>query len=406
MVSTMDRWSKGDTIFRSTDAAKTWTEIGSKSSRDWSLSPYLTFGGSSARFGWWVGALAVDPFDPNHAMYGTGATIWSTNDLTNADTGRGTHWSVGARGLEETAVVSLVSPPSGAHLISGLGDIGGFRHDNLNVSPRTGMFTNPVFTTTECIDFAELNPMVVARVGRGNGGANGAYSTDNGITWQPFLSAPSGTPSSGTIAVSSDGKSMVWCPQGATAASSMDNGRTWVACNGLPTGRASVVSDRLRPGTYYVISGQDLYLSADGGTDFSRVSTLPPGTRHLLSVPGIAGDLWLTCGDNGVYHSTDGGVSFAPIGHVYDAERIGFGKAKPGSVYPAIYLTGQTADGASGVFRSDDQGINWIRINDNQHQYGYSGQTVTGDPRVYGRVYMGSNGRGILYGDPVSIAHH
>jgi hypothetical protein len=38
-----------------------------------------------------------------------------------------------------------------------------------------------------------------------------------------------------------------------------------------------------------------------------------------------------------------------------------------------------------------------VQINDYQHQYGRPG-VITGDPRIYGRVYLGS--RGILYADP------
>ena len=44
---------------------------------------------------------------------------------------------------------------------------------------------------------------------------------------------------------------------------------------------------------------------------------------------------------------------------------------------------------------------NWQRINDDAHQWGWTGETVTGDPRVYGRVYLATNGRGIQYGEPV-----
>jgi hypothetical protein len=40
-----------------------------------------------------------------------------------------------------------------------------------------------------------------------------------------------------------------------------------------------------------------------------------------------------------------------------------------------------------------------VRINDAQHQWGNRFECIAGDPRIYGRVYVGTNGRGILYGD-------
>jgi len=50
------------------------------------------------------------------------------------------------------------------------------------------------------------------------------------------------------------------------------------------------------------------------------------------------------------------------------------------------------------VFRSDDGGNTWTALADPQHQYGNI-TLVSGDPRVYGRVYLGVNGRGVIYGD-------
>ncbi|MFE9652432.1 cellulose binding domain-containing protein [Micromonospora sp. NPDC006431] len=77
---------------------------------------------------------------------------------------------------------------------------------------------------------------------------------------------------------------------------------------------------------------------------------------------------------------------------------VGFGKAAPGQGYPALFTIG-TVDGTPGVYRSDNAGAGWVRINDDQHQYGNAGEALTGDPRVYGRVYLGTNGRGILVAD-------
>ncbi|MNM97725.1 Endoglucanase Z precursor [compost metagenome] len=64
----------------------------------------------------------------------------------------------------------------------------------------------------------------------------------------------------------------------------------------------------------------------------------------------------------------------------------------------ALY-TSAKIDGVRGIFRSNDAGATWIRINDDQHQYASTNSVITGDPRIYGRVYIGTNGLGIVYGD-------
>ncbi|GHH86985.1 hypothetical protein GCM10017771_26330 [Streptomyces capitiformicae] len=53
------------------------------------------------------------------------------------------------------------------------------------------------------------------------------------------------------------------------------------------------------------------------------------------------------------------------------------------------------------VYRSDDGAKTWTRISDDAHQWGWIGEVVIGDPRVYGRVYLATNGRGIQYGEMV-----
>jgi photosystem II stability/assembly factor-like uncharacterized protein len=114
-------------------------------------------------------------------------------------------------------------------------------------------------------------------------------------------------------------------------------------------------------------------------------------------VPGIEGDVWLTTGKE-LNHSTDSGKNWETIASVNAAHALGFGKPAEGKKYPALYLVGKIGE-VAGFFRSDDIGATWVRINDDRHQFGFCG-IITGDPRKYGRVYLGTGGRGILYGDP------
>jgi hypothetical protein len=91
-------------------------------------------------------------------------------------------------------------------------------------------------------------------------------------------------------------------------------------------------------------------------------------------------------------------AKFAQLAGVEEIHAFGFGKAAPGRAYPALYLVG-TVKGQRGIFRSIDVARTWVRINDDQHQWGLVLQ-ITGDPRIYGRVYVGTHGRGVFYGDP------
>jgi hypothetical protein len=48
-----------------------------------------------------------------------------------------------------------------------------------------------------------------------------------------------------------------------------------------------------------------------------------------------------------------------------------------------------------------------VRINDDQHQFGAPNRPIIiGDPRIYGRVYLTTGGRGVIYGDRASAAGH
>ena len=114
------------------------------------------------------------------------------------------------------------------------------------------------------------------------------------------------------------------------------------------------------------------------------------------TVPGSEGDIWLPL-TNGLYHSTDSGASFTRIGSIESAGLLGLGMPAPGAQYPALYVAG-TVTGTYGIFRSDDAGITWTRINDVAHQFGTL-DVLAGDPRVYGRVYIGTSGRGVVHGD-------
>ncbi|GAA0592334.1 RICIN domain-containing protein [Streptomyces crystallinus] len=393
MVTTLDRWWPEDEIYRTTDGGTTWTALAGKSVRNASAAPYV-----GTHTGHWMTALAIDPFDSGHVLYGTGNGIWRSKDANATDNGGTSHWTVGARGLEETALMDAIAPPGGAAVITAMGDQGGFRHDDLTKVP-AGRLANPMMANSTDIDFAQSSPSVMVRVGHG-GAQDGAYSTDGGVSWNGFKAQPVAGARDGRIALAADGSSIVWTQAGQVPYRSTDKGASWSKVGGLGTD-AVVVADRSSAGTFYSLSGGTLYASTDGGATFTPRAAKLPADGRLTAVPGVAGDLWIADGGQGLLHSTDGGRTFTTLPTVKSASALGFGKAAPGASYQALYLIGTVKD-VTGVFRSTDKGATWLRVNDDAHQWGSIGGVgvITGDPDTFGRVYVGTNGRGLQYGDP------
>ena len=385
LASTLDWWAP-DEIYRTTNGGTSWTAIGRSATHNMNGAEYLCFGPANCTTpssAGWAGDIEIDPFNQSRAFYVTGQGVWSSK---NSDAASGIVWSFEDKDFEETVGLDLTSSVKTA-VFAVVGDIGIIRtpNDALDTPSPTGMVTNPKFGNGNSVDFAGLKPSIVADCGTGS--PSGGYSTDNGLTWKPFASQAGGS----KVAVGADGTVFVWDQKYST-----DNGATWTACAGLPSG-ARVASDRVNPKKFYAFSGGTLYASTDGAATFTAATTGLSGSGRAAAVFGVEGEVWVSAGSN-LYHSKNSGAGATKVTGPSQVYSVGFGMAAPGSSYPAVYIIG-TVSSVSGVFRSTDQGATWLRVNDDQHQFGQM-DNVAGDEDYYGRVYVTTQGRGIPYGQP------
>jgi hypothetical protein len=418
VTSTMDRWTKGAESFRSQDGGQHWKPLMATAILDGGGTAHVYHHRKKIDAPQWVGDIKIDPFNSNRAMLVEGGGVWATEDLEAADEGNPTHWSFHSKNLEEIVARDLISPPEGAPLLSAVLDVCGFRHDDLEVSPSGGAFLPPCASSDD-IDFAAKKPNIMVRVGAypwdGTKTPRGAMSTDGGVSWTQFAKEPPGSGGMGSVAVSADAAVVVWAPRDAKPAYSRDGGKSWLSVAGLPALKTSpdwapwylrLTSDRVNPKKFYVFDALEgrVFVSEDGGAHFEAaydgLNAVPDYElrfTYIKAVPEHEGEVWITTKAE-LARSSDSGKSFATIDGIQQAWGVGFGRAAPGRDFPAIYFSGKISD-VAGIFRSDDTAETFIRINDAAHQYG--GVTVlTGDPRVYGRVYLSTGGRGITWGEP------
>ncbi|QRV77897.1 glycoside hydrolase family 74 protein [Ceratobasidium sp. AG-Ba] len=408
MVAAVNSWWPDGQIFRSTNGGATWSRLWEWASYptmnryykyDVSLAPWILDPTSTdtKQIGWMMESLSIDPFDSDHWLYGTGLTVYGGHDLTKWDTVHNITLKSLADGIEEEAVLGLISPPTGPNLLSATGDIGGFAHTNLDTAPKTA-FVNPHYSTNTDIDFAgnKASHIDIA-IWLNNNHSQIALSTDSGATWNQDYGAIDGD-YGGKIALSADGDTVLWSNANATRVSRFTNAFTTVTGIGA---NSIIASDKKNNTIFYAASGSKFYISTNGGTSFvATAGSLGSSNAPFKIVVnlGTSGDVWVST-DKGLFHSTNFGASFTADSSVTAAWAFGLGAPKTTGGYPAIFAAA-TIGGTTGYFRTDDQGANWVQINDATHGFGNAAANVlTADPRIYGRVYIGTNGRGIFYGD-------
>jgi hypothetical protein len=167
-----------------------------------------------------------------------------------------------------------------------------------------------------------------------------------------------------------------------------------------------LIADRVSPRIFYGLDfvRARMIVSIDAGATFGELDTtgLPSGLTAerptwretpwpLIAAPDKVGHLWLVS-RQGLYRSVDGGRSFGRAPSAIDVEVLSFGKAAPGRDYPALFAIGRRGN-LRAIWRSDDEGVSWVRINDERHEYGRRFRCIAGDPRIFGRASsMGSRG--------------
>ena len=410
---------RSDEMFRSTDRGRSWTPIfKSGHEYDCSKAPYVRIAPLH-----WMFDIEIDPFNSEHAMFTTGFGGWETFNLSANERGEKVIWSLLSEGIEETVPLELYAPAEGARLISGVGDYGSFTHRDLTRPAQEGSHANPHFANCNGVTGAWLRQEMIVRVGYPfhNPTALGiSYSEDGGDSWTQCSSVPVEGARNGHIAVSADGSNWIWTPDRSDAYITTDKGESWIQCQGLPR-NMRVIADKVNPKRFYGVDAVNeiVYSSEDGGFTF-RADTLSltarptvrrqqPGPRanrgdnrggqdRIYAMPGREKDLWIAAYD-GLYHSTAlEGYDFKTLDKVRTIYAFGYGKEAPGTDYPTLYIIG-VVNGQYGFFRSDDAARSWVRINDDAHQYGLV-LHICGDMQEYGRVYIGTHGRGIITGVP------
>ncbi len=454
--------SGGQRFFRSDDGGQQWVKLrassDSEEGRAMFRSPEIPWVTDSTVTQWLsIGDFRFDPRDPDRLWLAEGMGIWHSDALGGSDPEVGPAFNNRSMGIEETVANDVHAAPGGRVTLLIRDRAGFFRpgHAALDAYPEAQIGLTDEFTMGITVNAQGSDPLTLAAVltdsrqpsgamdpygYEGDGNASG-LSRDGGQTWEVFPSIDPETEFNdprrakfGEIAIDAgDADRLVWLPRVYIDAPpngaeqniffSRDAGRSWLPAEigdfwdrreHYLTSKRSLAADPVTPGRFYAYHFEKgtLYRSDDSGETWAEPEGAEPATGYayhnqLRVTPGRAGDLWLATGydlrapetETGLYHSTDAGLTWKKIPGVDEAWAIGHGKAAPGTEVPTLFLYGRIR-GVWGLYRSTDEGAGFDLLS--AAPLGIFDQVtcVTGDPDVFGMVYLGWQGNGFAYGRP------
>ncbi|MFA6960455.1 MAG: sialidase [Opitutaceae bacterium] len=400
----------GGKCFVSKDQGATWTYHTFRLT-----SPNIQWQGKQANYWLSVGAISFDPLDSGKLWFAEGFGVWWAKDLTSPEI----EWHSASEGIEEACGNDVIAPPGGKP-VAAMWDLGAFYFND--VDTYSAQRSQPGFMSVWALDWCAADPKFIVGVFRSHldfvpHANSSGYSMDGGQTWTRFPAVENGTAPKeleyGIIAVSANSTDkIVWVPAAMKLPYyTTDRGATWKQCsfggpnttgfNTFPMSQKSLCADRALADTFYLYRPQDgVYRSTDGGANFARVGNPVANRWNLImkAVPGHAGDLWFAEGNvGGLWHSTDGGVTWASVAGIQQAVTVGLGKAQKEGGYPTVFVAG-VAGGQTGIFRSIDAGATWDKVCDYPLGIFDWIDALDGDKDEFGKVYVGFAGAGFAYG--------
>ena len=381
----------GDEFFVTTDGGANWTYLNEVMKMSDGGVPWLKTASMH-----WCSSMAIDPNNPNRIMVVSGNGIFACDNIWDANP----EFYFDAKGIEEAVPSELVSI-KGGKLVTTIYDYDGFSQDD---PKEFGKVHSSTAGSMVSLAVAAQNPDVWVKAG-GDSKTHGFwYTLDGGESWVNVKKSPmeGRVGYAGCVAVSCDGKTFFWAPEGANKTFyTTDLGETWVECEGCPPGTKRITCDLVNPNYAYLTSDSYFCYTEDGGKTWKNNMSLSifKSTRPIVT-PDIEGKVYLAA--MGLQVSTDHGQTFTRLDSVAICDAVGLGKGKTDSDPYTIFIWGKpTKDDPQGIYWSQDEGKTWERVNDDAHQFGGpgNGYFIYGDFNVYGRVYMSTVGLGVVYGD-------
>jgi len=362
-------------------------------------------------------------------------------------------WTIESQGIEEFVTHDILVPKgSGDRIYTAVEDATGLVVPNPDTFSAVQIpLQTDLISLGAQVSSCPNDPKTVAvstSVVYANGKNESGISFDSGKTWSKFGSVPHYTDQrdphdvqAGSIAVSARGD---WRPgsdhivllpvTNFVPIYTKDGGRTWTPTKSFPTDdnglafkngsgyqgywifavkQRALYADPFVPDKFYLKltnSPAGLYVSTDGGVTWTGMmdNGLPGNTHHgqLAVNYSVKNDLWFVDGfeganSHGLYHSIDGGKSFAKLPGITNAITLalGAGSGKSKDTPYSIYFYGKFESNPKwGIFRSIDGGSTWERIS--YYPTGIYDQPtcMAASWDTFGKVYVGFSGNSYVYG--------
>lgn len=383
----------GDKFFRTTDGGETWENLDGKytmstNGMDWIYNAAIH----------WCSSLAMDSGDSNRILVNSGNGIFACDNIWDESP----EFYFEAKGIEEVVPEDIVSYKD-YPLVSAIGDYDGFTHEDIFTSGER--HTRQIGSTTS-IAIAALDHNIWVKVGGDESNQLLCYSTDGGKNWTDITSSPEEGKVyyKGKVALTADGSALIWSPSNSNYTyRTEDWGSTWEKVEGIIGSQGVyLIGDPVNKDYVYGCANSILYVSSDGGKSFKRKFDTMSTYKRMAVAPDIEGTVYIPGGGSGLLKTTDHGENITLVNGLKFCEAVGLGKPKNDGDPYVIYVWGTPKDSdVKGIYMSEDEGETWVRVNDDLHQFGGTGngEFVVGDMNVYGRCYMSTVGLGIAYCD-------